>query len=377
MLLLHASVLGDGLVLWGEQPTDAPLLRRPGRRPLVALSPFDPGVKRLRKGLRSALPDVTAGARPLVALAWLPATSSGPLPSSPLIDPTPPRGRVTLGAFRVEALRLTPARWLDLLAAAVGRDTMAPGIVIGPTLAFWAAALRFAAALVARQQVVPGLRRSATGWRACWQPVIAGADVVRAAALTRAMPPACRALSTGATLTPPEIPAQAALDTFLDASVDALVRSAARTATFTTPVPQVRRSTLPSLHDQWAHALSAANSTLTAPLADLERLERQVRDWRRPLATTAAPYRLCFRLEEPPLLEGPEPPPGTDLRPWHLRYLIQAADDPQPAGAVGRPVAEAEGPTSCCCAWRRGHAASSPWPPSVRPPPWTRISPPV
>jgi SNF2 family DNA or RNA helicase len=328
MLLLQASLLGEDLVLWGEQPAAAPLLRRPGRRPAGAPSPFDPGLKSLRRGLRAALPQCLPGAQGLAVWAWLPATASGPMASSPLIDANSPRGQVTLGAFAVTGLQLKRARWLDLLGAVLGRDTLIPGVVIGSTLTWWAAALRFAAALVARQQVVPGLHHHLNIWRACWQPVLAGADVVRAAALARAMPPACRALNYPGTVVPPDVPAPVALNTFLETSVDTLVRSAARTDPVTTLVLKVRRSTLPSLHDQWTHALGSVNPRLTASEEALQRLAAQIRDWRRPLATTAAPYRLCFRLEEPPQIEGEAPPPpGADTRPWQLRYLIQAADD--------------------------------------------------
>jgi hypothetical protein len=44
MLILHASVVGPGLVLWGETPP-ATVPARKGRRPPAGppLSPFDPG----------------------------------------------------------------------------------------------------------------------------------------------------------------------------------------------------------------------------------------------------------------------------------------------------------------------------------------------
>ena len=51
------------------------------------------------------------------------------------------------------------------------------------------------------------------------------------------------------------------------------------------------------------------------------RLPSQVREWRQPIAASAAaPFRLCFRLDEPPEEEKPQP--------WHVRYLLQSRDDP-------------------------------------------------
>ncbi|MBO0862769.1 MAG: DEAD/DEAH box helicase, partial [Chloracidobacterium sp.] len=75
-------------------------------------------------------------------------------------------------------------------------------------------------------------------------------------------------------------------------------------------------------------------------------LAAQTREWRRPIMISAgAPFRLCFRLEEPgmetvgPKGRGtereredaispsrrPASPPSQN---WHVRYLLQAADDP-------------------------------------------------
>src|SRR5262249_3211517 len=66
--------------------------------------------------------------------------------------------------------------------------------------------------------------------------------------------------------------------------------------------------------------------------AELARLAEQVRDWRRPIAlSTAAPFRLCFRLEEPPEEGNGESPKGRRKArhpAWYVRYLLQAADDP-------------------------------------------------
>ena len=62
---------------------------------------------------------------------------------------------------------LTPAEAIELLAACAGKQVLKPGVVVSADLAWWAAALRFALALVAREQFLPGLDCEA---RPRWRP---------------------------------------------------------------------------------------------------------------------------------------------------------------------------------------------------------------
>src|SRR5205814_8873565 len=98
--------------------------------------------------------------------------------------------------------------------------------IVGKTLAFWARALRFAGAEVAREQLLPGLEEMGNRFRARWEPILSGAATQRLKQLALAMPPACRALSETAEAAP-ETPATSVLTAFVGAMVDALVRSAA------------------------------------------------------------------------------------------------------------------------------------------------------
>jgi SNF2 family DNA or RNA helicase len=347
MILLHASLDGGQLLVWGETPAET--RKRPGRKlPRSAAAspfPFDAGADRLAAALALVAPD---GRRALEkeapAFVWLPTQDGRPVPSSPLIAAPPAGGAApVLTAWAVTAFRLTPSVAVDLLATCVNRETLAPGVLIGSTLAFWVAALRFAGALVSREQFVPSMRNVGPDWFAGWQPVLAGSERERFSQLARAMPPACRALNWSAE-TPPDRPAAAVLEAFLETAVDALVRAGQdRPVSLTvrrrrSPQP---RPTFDSLHDQWLHALRSPDGGLTGRATELADLARQVAAWQRPvLGTAVAPFRLCFRLEEPPAENG-EPAPA---RPWHVRYLLQARDDPslllpaadswQPAGRV-------------------------------------------
>jgi SNF2 family DNA or RNA helicase len=218
----------------------------------------------------------------------------------------------------VAALRLGLPETVELLCASVGKETLAPGVVVGRDLAFAATALRFAGALVARQQYVPAVEERDGVFRAAWRPVLSAADADRLAKLARAMPDACRALH-GTSDSPPQAAASALLTEFVSAVLDHLVRSSSSPET-----RAVRRgapSSFDSAHDAWVEALRSADGVVARP-AGLEALADQVRAWQLPLvARSAAPFRLAFRLEEPPAEAEAD---GT----WFVRYLLQAVHDP-------------------------------------------------
>ena len=332
MLLLHAAALDGQLLLWGEAPPTAGRKRRAGKTPP---SPFDPGPGRLSEALAEVIPGLALARDTAVSpAAWLPSAAGRPVPSSRLIaEPPPASEAVTLAPWTVTAIQLPTQTAVELLCAAADRTTLAPGVVVGKTLAFWARALRFAAALVARQQFLPGVRQQGKEWHACWQPILAGPDAAHFNQLVRSMPHACRALTVKADAAP-DTPAESVAQAFLDTCTDHLVRSAAGAPA---PVVKIARTTrrkaavkaadFDSVHDQWLHALRSADGLMEGDAKALAGLAEQVREWRRPITVTStAPFRLCFRLEEPEQPDGPDliAPPGT----WHLRYLLQANDDP-------------------------------------------------
>src|SRR5262249_24520931 len=75
-----------------------------------------------------------------------------------------------------------------------------------------------------------------------------------------------------------------------------------------------------SLHDAWMRALRAPDGRIEGDPRELAALAEQVSQWRRPLdVVVSAPFRLCFRLEEPRDEDG-----SGD---WHVSYLLQAVDD--------------------------------------------------
>jgi SNF2 family DNA or RNA helicase len=338
MIILHAGLEGDQLVLWGEVPADG--AARPARKAKgePEVSPFDAGAAHLAATLAGVLPGQAipgGGGEP--PLLWAPTVKGLPVPSSGLVGELPPPGtQAELWPWVVTALRLPTPLAIDLLCACIGKETLGTGILVGNTLAFWAKALRFAGALVAREQLLPGVRQAGSAWRACWQPVVTGPEGVRLGRLARAMPPACRALNRSAEA-PPDRPADSALTAFVEVTVDSLVRS-----TTADSVKGARQAgvTFPSLHDQWLYALRAQDPTLTGSASELAELAEQVRSWQRPVTvSTAAPFHLCFRLEEPRDSDGHAHgflPKGN----WRVRYLLQGRDDP----SLLIPVSEAWDP---------------------------------
>lgn len=401
MIVLHAGILGEDLYLWGEAAaesgagrTAAGRARRgaPGgrvRHNSLPRYPFDAGPERLARAVESApggfLPD---DGRLVQLAAWLPVRAGRAVPSSPMIADAPAgRGRVRLAPWSVTALGLDAEEALTFLVSATERRVLAPGIVASSELAFWCRVLRFAGALVARQRFLPGLEERGGRYLARWEPVVSGRDLEELARLARLMPPPARALGEdGASAAPAEAPA-AVVRRFLARMVDHLVRSAQWEGHILPhPVDERARgrAELPSLHDQWLHALVAGDPTLEGSRRELETFARRLASWRRGLELDGrSPFRLCFRLEEPGVdgaagggagdaerargsgrgdsagkeaastggtaeasatgagavsrrgrgagsLGGEDNGTGraADPRRWRLRYLLQAADDP-------------------------------------------------
>jgi len=319
VILVHASAVGRRLFAWGESappPADGQRVRKAKRR----TSPYDCAADALAAALDRSLPALSlADPRAERMLAWLPTASGQPLPSSPLLVPpgTVPRKVVAmprLVPWVTAAVPLGPQQVVTLLSASAGRDTLAPGVIVSKDLAYWAHLLRFAAAVVARQRFLPGLVETETGWRARWTPVLDGADAHRRVGLAVAMPGACRALARRTTDGPFRETAMAVLDDVLGLLVDQMVRSAAGVVATAAAVE--------SAHEAWLRGLATADGTVAADSGALGSLATAVREWRRPIAVTSdAPFRLCFRLEEPTAT-------GTGRKPWSVRYLLQGRRDP-------------------------------------------------
>jgi hypothetical protein len=265
---------------------------RPSKSTSAARSPFDPGLETLTKAIGEAQGDGGT------FVAWLPTTGDGPVASTSIVAEPPADGTsMTLAPWLVSGLRLPVGRAIDLLLAASGQATLTPGVMVGQTLSYWADALRFAGALVARQRFLPVVEKiegtAKPTHRARWSPITLGLDAPRLARLAKVMPHAARALTLAADRDPepPSTSASSVLDAFLAEVVDHLVR--------TSPHRNSKpKAEFESLHDQWLDALGTTEGSLTGDARELDRLVEQVREWRRQIALAASsPFRLGFRLE--------------------------------------------------------------------------------
>jgi SNF2 family DNA or RNA helicase len=173
-----------------------------------------------------------------------------------------------------------------------------------------------------------------------------GDDADRLDELAAHMPAAARALSDEAVDSEPQVAPVTLLQAFVAECLDHIIRMNIET-------PSTSRSSTngssiasnASVRERWLIALCTDDSSLRGEPEELERLLELVRDWRRPIDLDAsAPFRLCFRLEEPST-SGDEPRGRRQqgrrngkarrdrdtLRPgqrrWYVRYLLQGRED--------------------------------------------------
>jgi SNF2 family DNA or RNA helicase len=325
--VLHGAFDGRRLLLWAETRPEFAAAARGGRgkrRPdLPARSPYDPGAAALITAL-SASSVTSSNFRAEAAVLWLPSVDGGPLASGGLIADASEHAKLAeLRSWTVSAVSPPGPAGIEFLCACAGRRTLAPGVIVGEDLAYWAAAMRFAAAIVARQHFLPDLVEEDGDVLARWRPAPTYADSQAIAQLAAAMPDACRA--AGEAQSAPSAPALAILSAFIERMVDQLARTAR---------PRPPGATLDSADAQWMVALAREHPKMDGDRAAIADLRQRVRAWWRPLAISAAsPFRLCLRLEEPEAIVTDTPADvlydSTEQnRPWRLRYLLQANHDP-------------------------------------------------
>ena len=340
MIILHGGWQDGWMLLWAEQSPDE--LRPEGNGdPASNVHPYCADPEELVNVLTRAAPGFRADSGEAVsATAWLPSRGGSPLPSSALVaDPPRSRAKPRLMPWLIPAYRVSPVEAIPILQACKGQGILTNGVGIGVDLAYWSQAVRFGAGLVARQQFLPGTIHDADGARAAWVPLFMGADAERLARLSQRMPASARALSDPDAGQPPDQPAATVLRTFVAAVADNLVRKVTVGSEVTRPKGRPKKSAFDSVHDAWLSGLKSIDGAVHGTPEQLGQLRTQVMEWQRPIAVMAsAPFRVCFRLEEPPEPPGDEPDVAPTQRDgWYLRYLLQSHEDRSlllPASAV-------------------------------------------
>ncbi|MEW6235340.1 MAG: hypothetical protein AB1656_08140 [Candidatus Omnitrophota bacterium] len=302
MILLHAGYVENQFLVWGETPLEIPgdptRKKKKSTKNSNRLSPYDAGMASLSEMVSSIDGTLDASQwKGRKIFAWLPTYEDKPAASSPLIDEGPSKKTGMAWRFwQVTALELTLENTVRLLCRCIGKELLSPGILIGSDLAFWAAALRFAGSLVARQQYLPDLIQYRETYCSAWKPVIQSDDRETLSKLARAMPAVCRAYSLDGNQEPSGHPLPL-LTGFIEILVDYLARSGGSEKLAPAPEKKsakTRKTSFDSLHDQWIYALRSRDGILRGEEAELQCFFQQVQEWRRSITLSADQRQLKF-----------------------------------------------------------------------------------
>lgn len=218
---------------------------------------------------------------------------------------------------------------LPLLDTAAALAVVPVGEVprLAGSVAAWTLASKLALDLVSRERVVPTIVQHGGRIVARWGAALSStADAAQVGALAKSMPPAAHAVpapgSQGRVVWAPE----ALLRAFLDATVDALIR----TARFGPELPGTHeprrrngRRKRDDLDDtpweqRWQAALSTGDGTFETEGFAERSVAGDLGSWSEPALGARDRLRACFRLELP----------EADGEPFALRFLLQSPDDP-------------------------------------------------
>jgi SNF2 family DNA or RNA helicase len=253
------------------------------------------------------------------AIAWLPSIDGVPVPSTPLLGPIDSRRAPRIAPWTIDTIEIGFEDALDLLIEPVGKTLLAPGILVGSDLAFCTTAMRFASGVVAREHLLPSIESRNGRWYGRWVPAFTPDELQLLASLTRAIPPVALAIGSKSDA-PPPVSAAEATRSLVFGLTDRLMRRACRGSAHV-----LRGETV---HDRWLAALRSDDAILDGDSAEIARLQAAIGEWSRPVtAASEIPFRLAFRLEEPP----------EEASRWTLHYLLQGVEDPSlflPAGVV-------------------------------------------
>ncbi|MGH8963367.1 MAG: DEAD/DEAH box helicase [Jatrophihabitantaceae bacterium] len=279
------------LALWAEDSSAAIAARRPGRAPRVQAHPFAAQHEQLAGLLSGAAAKLTS------ATVRLPARGGRPVDSPQLV-----RGEVSDASGAVQARQWqVPVVEFDADLAAAALDGLDPDIAAqAPSLLHLVDLSRFAADLVARGRLLPGLGIDPP--RAIWRPVLTGPDASWSRALASSVPAALAAAE-------PDQP----LAVWADA-LDGLVDARARAALGRTGLRGGRIGDATTR--SWLAALTGQERRFAGTAAEVAALAEAIGAWQQDAVT--GPVRACFRLVEP----------GEDDDVWDVRFALQATDEP-------------------------------------------------
>ena len=246
----------------------------------------------------------------------LPSTDTSPLPSPELLCfPAVPPTR--LSQWEVATMALPPDAALSALLDLPAQPPVS--VNYGATLRFWSQVAGFAYELVLGQRFAPALQKAATdgALRAAWAAALSDDDTERLKALARAMPPACRAHD------PVAQPAQLIQDC-INTLIDAFVRASALSQRRSI-VPVALATAIDGPAKLWLDGLLSKDGLIKTGAKTAE-FVTQLREWLRQIRSEPnAPFRTCFRLEEPVVAEEGSQASMKDA--WRVSFHLQANED--------------------------------------------------
>ena len=337
MIILHASISDGRFLVWGEAPVQPPPVEDSGNLLLFGPNkslPYDAGHDAVLKALTQLNVQALSPQSEVIAKVAMPGNRNVPLASSGLISDTAEyESGPKISTWLISALELRLSQAMPLLLSVAQQRVPVPGVVLGNDVSFWSTLLSFVAGLVLRQRFLPGLKQRDGVWHSVWEPVIAGEDLERFTALVDAAPDVCRAVSIRAGKKKPYFTnALYVVHQFVSEFLDYIVRSSGQVF-LAKPASEDLHSN--NVHNMWLHSLMSSDSRLEAPPEKLKDLQSELARWKKPINNTLnAPFRLCFRLEEPPFDEPVDfldpafaKAAGIDHG-WRISYLLQSTTDP-------------------------------------------------
>jgi len=300
------------IYFWAETTKNGPPARKVDRRRRTAQPhPFALNAAQVQARL-AALTGLPVLGEPDAITLRLPTLRMGPQPSPGLVqDWDMGRDAPILRAWRIPALKLTPADALYAFLNLPVPEDLPHDLHLGDDLIFWQTAARLGLEALARQKVQPALiqgERDQTLY-ARWTPVLdAPRDGPRLARLEQAMPPLARAGEIQ------RASPRFLIDSFLAGLTDDLMRRWGQ------GLIVEKRGRSP---DPWLVALTSRQPELPLSAAQARRLWSSYRAWLRNLHVAGdAHFRVALRLEPPSSQREGHPDD------WVLHYLLQSRDDP-------------------------------------------------
>ncbi len=301
MIVIHAAIDHHHLMLWAENTT-AQSFACSAQELNEILSHY------LAPGDRSSGCSYAESSAEIL----LPVASGKPMLSSQSSD-TP---ITAMAKFTVSVVRLNPAQALETLTSintTKNNRTTVPRGVLSSEIYSLIDLLYLAATITVSQQFLPSIRKE-TGreydgktaeYIAEWQPLYNASQLSHINTIVKHLPTVLLTMAPSAGVEEAKYAFSrenkiTLVKLYLQGLVDCIVRASC-------DPNHLPHTTSASNHDAWLTALLSQHSNvIDYDLVECEQLCRQVDAWQKPITSLkTAPFRLCFRLDEPE-------PPETD-----------------------------------------------------------------